>query len=306
MAKVRIVTDSSAHFINPAVARQLGITVIPLEVQLGERVYRDGIDIDAERFFLKANDLPDNHLPTVSAPSPETITQYYLPVCRENSPILSLHLSRSIHPMWSAARAASQLLLGPCDIEVMDSQSVAVGLGMMAEAAARMAENGLLLQEIVRSVRKLTRHVYAMFYLESLNYLRRGGLMSESQIVLGTMLDVRPFVTIEDGDLMAVEKVKTRAQAIDRLVEFASEFDGFERIAILHSPAIPADFLRSLQERLIQDVAERQYPQLLYQPSLACFLGMDAVGLFIHERYPDSDRDSDAASAPPGHPNDFE
>jgi DegV family protein with EDD domain len=283
MPKIRIVTDSSAQFLSPSLVRQYGIVVIPLEVHMGGRVYREGVDLDAEHYFKKLHDPAVTELPSLVAPDPAKIAEVYAKLCREGWKILSLHLSRAFHPMWHQANTAAGMLLGRCDIQVVDSQTTSVGLAVLVEEAAKMIDDDMELPDIVRRLRSCLPRIYSMFYVETLDYLRRGGLLSESQSILGAMMGIKPFLTIEEGDLIAVEKVRTRSQAADKLVEFASEFDDMEKVALLHNGHTPSDFLRSLNERLQDEVGKRHYPTTLYHPSLACFLGPDAVGLFIYE-----------------------
>ncbi|MBX3061714.1 MAG: DegV family protein [Anaerolineae bacterium] len=281
---VRIVTDSSAHFLNPNAMRDFGIEVLPLEIQLGGVTYREGKDIDSEQYFRKLQSYTGSELPSLLPPSVEKITELYARLCGEGSPVISLHLSRAIHPMFHQAQLARQELLGRCDIEVVDSQTTSVMLGIMVEEAARMAQQGSPAAEIIRFVRSLVPRLYTMFYAETLSYLQRGGLLSESQTVLGAMLGIKPFLTIEDGDLQAVEKVRTRAQAIDKLVEFAAEFENVERSCILYSSNIPPETLRSLTDRLEEEIGAGSYPVQLYQPSLASLIGPDSLGIVVYER----------------------
>ncbi len=214
--KVRIVTDSSAQFIDPSVIQRYGITVVPLEIQIGAYTYREGVDIDAERFFQR---VAESHtLPELIAPSVEHFAEVYARLNRQTDQVLSIHLSRSIHSTWENARAASQTLLGRCEIVTLDSQTTSVGLALLVETAAKCAENNASLDEVVRTVRKMIPRVYAIFYVETLDYLRRAGLVSESQAILGAMLGIKPFLTIEEGELITMEKVRTRPQAIDKLV----------------------------------------------------------------------------------------
>ena len=283
MSKIRIVTDSSAQFLNPSIIRQYGIVVIPMEIHMGGRVYREGVDMDADHYFKKLNDPAVTSLPSLVAPDPAKIAEVYSKLCRDGWKILSIHVSRSFHPMWHHCKQATQLLLGRCDIEVVDSQTTSVGLAVMVEEAAKMIDQDIPLPDIIRALRSLQSHIYTMFYVESLEYLRRGGLLSESQTVLGSMMGIKPFLTIEEGDLMAVEKVRTRTQAIDKLVEFASEFEVMDKVAVLYNGHTPPEVLRTLSDRLQDEVGNRHYPALVYQPSLACFLGPDAVGIFIYE-----------------------
>jgi DegV family protein with EDD domain len=279
--KVRIVTDSSAQFIEPSVIQRYGITVVPLEIQFGAHTYREGIDIDAERFFQR---VAESHtLPELIAPSVEHFAETYSRMNRETDQVLSIHLSRSIHSTWENARAASQTLLGRCEIVTLDSQTTSVGLALLVEAAAKCAENNASLDEVVRTVRKMIPRVYAIFYVETLDYLRRAGLVSESQAILGTMLGIKPFLTIEEGELITMEKVRTRPQAIEKLVEFVTEFAAVQDLIVLQNTPYITEQTRMLQERLALEFSPRPFPVAVYNPSLATIIGPDAMGIVVVE-----------------------
>ncbi len=279
--KVRIVTDSAAQFIDPTIVQRYHITVAPLEIQFGSQTFREGIDIDANEYFRR---LAGNQtMPTLLAPSVERFTEIYTKLSRETDQILSIHLSRQMHSTWQNAKAATQSLLGRCDITVLDSETASVGQALLVEAAAKYAETTTSLDDVVRLVRRMIPRIYSIFYVETLHYLRRAGLVSESQAILGTMLGIKPFLTIEEGELITMEKVRTRAQALDKLVEFVTEFSGLDHVVILQNSAHPTDYTRQLQERLAVEYAAKPVPVIMYNPSLASFIGPDATGLVVFE-----------------------
>ncbi len=144
-----------------------------------------------------------------------------------------------------------------------------------------MAEETDSLDDIVRAVRAMMGHIYAIFYVESLDYLHRNGLVSESQAILGAMLGIKPFLTIEEGELITMEKVRTRAQAIDKLIEFVTEFSSVEHLVILQNTAHITEQTRNLQERLAIEFSARPFPVTVYSPSLGTFIGPDAMGIIV-------------------------
>lgn len=281
MGKVRIVTDSSAHFLNPETVSRYGIQVIPLTVYLGTQAFREGVDLDADAFFRLA--LRGGPVAKLDAPPVEAFADAYRRLNRETTQILSLHLSRPISTTWDHARAASKTLLGRCEIAVVDSLTMGAGLAILVEKAAEMAEQGLPLEDIVREVRAMIPRVYSVFYVDTLDYLRHNGLLSEAQSILGTMLDIKPFLTIEEGELMPMEKVRTQAQAIDKLVEFVTEFGAIEKLVILHNSPYPTERTRTLQERLAAELPRRDFPMMMYGPSLASLIGPDGMGIVVYE-----------------------
>ncbi len=288
MGKVRIVTDSSAHFPRPEVTQRHNIYVVPLLIHLGTQAFREGVDLEAADFFhlLERSSIRA----TLSAPSVDEFSAVYQRVHRDTDQILSLHMSRHMSKAWEHARAASQTLLGRCDIAVVDSRTTSVGLAILVELAAYLAEQGASLDEIVHVVRATLPHVYSVFYVNSLTYLRYNGLLSEAQTILGTMLSIKPFLTIEEGELIPMEKVRTQSQALDKLMEFVTEFIAPERLVILESSSRPTERARQIQERLSLEFPERPISTVLYGPSLATLIGPDGLGVVVHEN-PDAAED---------------
>ena len=288
MGKVRIVTDSSAHFPNPEIVERYNIEIVPLTIQLGAQTFREGIDIDADGFFrLASRDRPSASL---TAPPVDVFADLYKRLNRETDQILSLHMSRQMSQTWDNARIASKTLLGRCEIVALDSMTTSVGLALLVEIAAQSAEAGMDLDEIVRTIRALLPHVYSVFYVDTLDYLRHNGLISEAQSILGAMLDIKPFLTIEDGELIPMEKVRTQTQAIDKLVEFVAEFSVLERLVILQNSPYSTDRTRQLQDRLAIEFPGRHFPVMMYGPSLAALIGPDGTGVVVQEG-PEEDED---------------
>lgn len=291
MAKVRIVTDSSAHFLNPEIITRYGIHIVPLTLQIGTQTYREGVDLDPDTFFRLA--MRGGPVARLFAPPVEAFADVYRRLNRETTEILSLHMSRQIGQTWDQARVASKTLLGRCEIAVVDSMTMSAGLAMLVEQAAALAEQGANLEEIVREVRAMISRVYSVFYVDTLDYLRHNGLLSEAQSILGTMLDIKPFLTIEEGELVPMEKVRSQTQALDKLIEFTTEFSEIEKLVILHNSPYTTERIRSLQERLAAEFPGRDFPATMYAPSLASLLGPDGMGIVVYEGEEEEEAEDD-------------
>jgi DegV family protein with EDD domain len=277
---VRVVTDSTAH-LRPEVVRELGITVVPFHLQIGDRSYLDGLDIDEGEFYRLVYEL-GLEVETFE-PNVEEFYQVYGKLNESTGEVLSLHLSAALSSAAQNAQEAADMLLGRCQIAVVDSQSVSVGLGSLVEAAARAAANGETLDEIVRLVRGLINQIYVVFFSEGLDYLERGGRIGEAQALLGTMLGIKPFLTLEGGDILPIEKVRTREEAIEKLIEFISEFDAIRELTIVKGLQCPADELRTLLERLELLFPALDVPVINYGPVLAAHIGPSTLGAIIYE-----------------------
>jgi DegV family protein with EDD domain len=275
---VRIVTDSAAA-IDPSTARRLDIAVVPLRIRVDGEEYRDGIEIGAEELLLRMG--RERIRPRVVGPTAADFHEVYSRLTRETDQIVSLHSSASLSATRSEARAAAGAFLGRCDIVVMDSETLSLGLDLLVQEAAELARSAVPLTDIVRHIRGMIRHVYIVLVTESLDYLEHSGRISSAQAILGTMLDIKPFLAIEEGEIIPMEK--GRGRPMDKLIEFASEFSAVERIAILQSTPYATEQTRALRDRLNIIVPGHEYPVLLYGPLLASHVGPDATGLVVYE-----------------------
>jgi DegV family protein with EDD domain len=280
MPRVRIVTDSAAT-LDPAVVKQLEIAVLPLTVRIDGKDYHDGIDLSAEELLL---DMARQHLrPTIVGPTAAQFQELYGQLTRTTNQIISLHSAAGLSAIVREAQAAAREYLGRCDIVVMDSQTVSLGLGILVEEAARMAQDNVPLGEIVRQIRGIIRHIYIVMITDELDYLEHSRLISPSQAILGTMLNIKPFLAIEEGALIPMEKVRSRERAIEKIAEFASEFSEIKQMAILQSTPYPTDETKLLLERLALVAPNKEAPILLYGPLLAAHVGPNAMGLVVLE-----------------------
>lgn len=280
MSRVTIVTDGDAQ-LDPELTRRLEIMVLPLTVQVGETVYQDADGTFNEQLLARMSQ--DRIGATVIGPTADEFYQVYQDLTRMNHCVLSIHSSASLSPVLRNARMAATSFLGRCDIMVMDSQSSSLGLGILVREAALMAQAGLPLGEIVRRVRGMISRIYVVMFTDSLDYLERSGRISKSQCILGAMLGIKPFLSIEDGEIIPMEKVRSRDKGIDKLIEFAGEFTAIEEIAILQSTSYPTDETVLVRERLSEFFPNKTFPVLVYGPILAAHVGPDGLGLVAYE-----------------------
>ncbi len=281
MSKIHIVTDSTAHFFDPTFPAKHNVTVVPLSIHFGQQAYIEGAEINTAQLFARiAGGEP---IPVAASPTSEQFAATYEQVAKTTDKILSIHLSSKLSRTCTNARLGSDSLAGRCKIHIIDSLSTSIGLGLLVEAAALAAERGAGQDEIVRIVRGMVPRLYTVFFTETMEYLAQAGRVDKAQAVLGSMLGIKPFLTMEEGDIIPMEKVRTRQQAVEKIVEFVIEFSDIEHLAILQSSPHYTDDTRLLLERLAVDFPGRQWPVLVYGPSLATFLGPDAMGVIVFE-----------------------
>jgi len=280
MGKVAIVTDSTA-FLEPSVAQELQINVIPLNVHLGDETLREGIDITSEAFFQRLEQ--GGVVPRTSPPSVRSFEQLYANLHARTDEILSIHISGRLSQTLNHAQRGADSLLGRCSIAVVDSMTTSLGLGILAEASARAAQQGADLEEVVRLVRGMIPHIYTVFYVDQMDYLERGNRIGRAQAILGTMLNVKPLLFVEDGEIIPLEKVRTHDKAVEKLFEFVAEFSELEQSAIVQRHANPTQETNMLLERLAQLFPNMKFPVIQYGPVLASHIGPSAMGVVVYE-----------------------
>jgi DegV family protein with EDD domain len=278
MPPVKIVTDSTAD-LPPDVVENLNITVLPLTLHLGQKTLRDGIDVTPADFVTRLSRTPTP--PTTSPPTLRQFEETFTELTKAGNEVVAIHLSSKLSQTFRLATRAAMPLLGRSKIAVIDSQLITVGLGMLVTAAARAAAQGGSLDEVVRLVRGMIPRIYIGFFVETLDYLERGGRIGKAQALLGTMLNIKPLLILEDGEIVALEKVRTRAQAIEKLVEFITEFTRIEKMVILHGNT-PAD-VAALIEQTNLVLPNLDISVDHYGPVTAAHLGTDALGVVVYE-----------------------
>ncbi len=279
MSQIHIVTDSSAQFTKAHFPRQQPITILPNTLVLGGKAYREGVDIGAEEAIQRIGS--QTTPPIIQPPSVEDYAATYAHLARTHDFILSIHASKAIFRNWHNAQAAASHM---DNVLVVDTQMVCAAQGMLVQLAVAGIAAGKSADDIVREVRGAVDRLYAAFYVEKPDYLVHYDILSPSHSVLGMMLGVKPLLAMEKGLLTPIEKVKTRAQALDRMVEFAMEFTDIEEIVLLqHKPGM-TEQTRLLQEHLMPTFPDHPFQPMMYSPSLAAVIGANASGIVIFEQ----------------------
>ncbi len=227
---VKIVTDSTAD-LPPELVRELDIAVVPLTVVFGDRAYKEGIDIDHDTFYRLLQE--SRTLPTTSAPSVGEMLQAYEEVLQEADELVCIHISSKLSATYNnACRAAEALRERGARIEVVDSLSVSMGMGFIVLAAARAARGGASMEQVLAIARHCVDRVRLYFVLDTLEYLRRGGRIGRARAFLGSLLHVKPILSLRDGEVHPEGRVRTRQQARERLLQLALATPRIKEMAI--------------------------------------------------------------------------
>jgi DegV family protein with EDD domain len=245
---VRIVTDSTCDLPAETIAR-LGISVVPLFINIGEQGFLDGIDITRGEFYKKLPTFPIH--PTTAVPSPQKFRALYDSLTDEGATdVISIHISVSLSAVVNVARVAAQEN-NTVPVTVFDSKQLSLGTGFLVETAAKMAEAGCPVVEILAALNDQIKRSHVFAALDTLEFLKRSGRMNKYMAGIGTLLQLKPILTMYNGK-PGTERVRTRERATQRLLEMLQGVGPLERLAIVHThaPERVAE-LRSLSAHLL-------------------------------------------------------
>jgi len=274
--RIAIVTDSTAD-IPRNLVEQYGIHVIPQILIMGEKTWRDGIDIDPPTFYELLRTSP--HFPASSQPSVVSFHELFARLAEEAEGIVAVLISNELSGTLNSARmAASNLPDVP--IEIIDSRAVSMQLGFIVLAAARAAAAGGDLSTVAEAARATMGKTGVYFTVDTLEYLHRGGRIGAATKLFGTALNLKPVLNVRDGIVSPVTKVRTRRKALDTLLqELGEQWSGSARVhvAVLHVAA--PDDAAELAARV--EAQFRPVEIMAYEcgPVIGCHAGPGTVGV---------------------------
>lgn len=276
MAKVALITDSTSYIPSELVEKH-GITVIPQVLIWGEETFLDGIDIQPEEFYNRLKKA--SVMPSTSQAQPATFEKIFKQLLEEDHHVLAVLISEKLSGTISSAVQAKEAFPG-APIEIVDSQTTAMAMGFLVLLAARAAEDGASLAECKALAEDGRQNIGVLVTLDTLEYLHRGGRIGGGARFLGTALNIKPILEIQNGRLEALERVRTRGKALSRLADLAEERIAGRspvRVASLHanSPEDAQQIVERLNGRM--DIAERVVSTV--SPVVGTHVGPGTVGL---------------------------
>jgi DegV family protein with EDD domain len=252
VSNVAIVTDSVAD-LSPQVAEEFGITVVPLVVRFGTDLYRDGIDLSPDQFYGKLR--TSKVLPATSVPTPAAFADAYDKLAEKTNEIVVICLTSKLSATYQVALQAAGLMKKRCHVEVLDSQWGVMAQGFIAIAAAKAAQAGASIDEVLDVARHTMKRVDMRAAFDTLEYLERGGRIGKAQAFLGSLLKVNPIIGLKDGETYPCARERSRTKAIAHLYNFAAGFSNVEGLAVEY--ATDLDEANRLVQRL-----HSKYPQV--------------------------------------------
>ena len=277
---IKIVTDSTCD-LPETVIRDLGITVVPLYINLFDKGYLDGVEITRKDFY---SNLPDYKVhPTTGIPGLNAFTEAYKALSSKGAnEILSIHISESLSGTVGAAQTAAREF-DQIPVTVRDSGQLSLGTGFQVETAAKMANDGKSMDEILSALDEIRPRVFVTAGLKTLDYLRRSGRMNRFVAGIGSLLQLKPILTMKNG-LPGSERVRTAAKAEARIIEMLKEHLPIERFALLHTNA-PKE-AEAFYEKIKDLIPENEVYSMDITPVIGVHIGPGAVGYAIISKNP--------------------
>ena len=275
---VRVVTDSACD-LPPAVCEQLGIEVVPLTIRFGDREYVDRKELTTEAFWQQLE--AASVLPETAAPSVGAFEEAFRALHADGADgIVCVSLSAQLSATMQSAQVAAKALDGLCPIEVIDSESASMGTGNLTLHAARRAAEGADVDTITSEVVDRRRRQRLFATLDTLEYLKKGGRIGGARAMVGSMLSIKPIISVVNGAVEEAGKVRTRSKALQFILD-RIPVGNVESICVLHSAAADLDQFLELVQPKVPD-AEMIVGRI--GPVVGVHVGPGALGLTWIER----------------------
>jgi DegV family protein with EDD domain len=280
MANARIVTDSAAE-LDPGLAEELRIAVVPWRIRVGEETVPDGPRLRDASFYRerarKRSPL------TALAPTAGDLTRVYESLARETEEIVSIHPSTQFAPLVRIANGARRGLVGRCRIHVLNAQFMSRALGLLVVEAAKAAAEGMSGEDIVRWINGLIPYMYMAFYVDAPRKIVRPSASVDMDEWGGTAT-FTPLLLIEEGEIVPLLRSRRRGSPVERLVEFVTEFEGLRHVSLVHTGM--REEINPLKAQLSEALPDLAFEEHIYGPVLASRIGSDAIGAVVYEASP--------------------
>ena len=235
---IKVVTDSTSD-LDSAIAEDLGITIVPLNVHFGETVFKDGIDLNTDQFFDKL--INGNVFPSTSQPSLGEFVDVYKEISQPGDVIISVHVSSKLSGTINSAQQAANTLSGTVDVRIVDTQQVSMTVGLSAVGAAQAAQEGKSAEECIAIAESVAKRSNFFALFDTLEYLEKGGRIGKARSLIGGLLKIRPILRVEDGEIGQFSKARSRNMGMLKLEQAVRELGKLDDICLLYTSPSPRD-----------------------------------------------------------------
>lgn len=278
MGKVGILTDSTAQFPSPVFPGRKLVNVISLHIQTGTHEYAKADELKAAEFDAS---ITNEGFPKVFAPSVEEFQTMLGVLGKRYDEIMVVLHSSKLSQTFTNAKKAAEIIQGQVPLQIIDSQTTAIGLGLLVQAAAEAIEDGMRIAEIDRHIRSIIPRIYSVFCIEGLTYMEKSGYLGTSQALIGEFLNVLPIYIFDNGQLTPTQKARNYRHLVDILHEFLTEFEELKHIALLQGVPPFETETRTLRERISEDFPDTALSEHTISAALASILGPRSLGMFV-------------------------
>jgi fatty acid kinase fatty acid binding subunit len=251
MMTIKIVTDSGSD-LPPELAKELGITIVPVYIYFGDKAYKDGIDIGPDELYKRLVEGPI--YPTTTQPKPADFAEVYAKLAKDADAIVSIHLPTKVSGTYNAALQGIEIAKPRCQVHVFDSLSVSIGIGLIVVAVAKLINSGAKLSEVLEETKKDISKTQMRGLLDTLQYLLKGGRITKTRALVGTLLNVKPILTMRNGELVQAGMARSYPKGIEQVFEFAKNYPNLQEVGIAQS-TIPeeAEKLKKMLNSVIDE-----------------------------------------------------
>ncbi|MGH2561792.1 MAG: DegV family protein [Thermomicrobiales bacterium] len=278
MARIAIVTDSTAD-LSPGLLRDHGVTMVPLNVHFGEDVYQDQLEITSPQFMERLQQ--STQLPTTSQPAPGLFEVTFRALAANHDAVLAVLISSKLSGTIQSAGVARDAVAAEIEVEIVDSLNASMGLGLQVLRAAHLASSGHDVREIARRLRAETNAYHLVFFVDTLEYLRLGGRIGRAASLLGSLIQLKPLLRIDEGQIVPFERTRTKARAVAGLKTFVKGFPNIAELAILYSTE--REEAERLADSLTSAFARERIHLASFSPVIGTHVGPGAIGVCVFE-----------------------
>jgi len=275
---IKIITDTLSD-ITGDLAEELGITVVPLYVRFGEEIYRDRVEITSEEFYRRL--VTEDVLPSTTQPTPNDFSEVYNKLAEETDEILVIVVSSKLSGTYQSAQQAKESLKAKCRIEIVDSLSVAMTEGLIVISAVKAVQAGASMDEVAQMARDAVTRSHLVAYFDTLKYLAKGGRIGKAQGLLGSMLSVKPILTMKDGEMAPLTRMRSLNAGMDYLFNVVTGIPNIEAIAVEHATTL--DVADELVERMGSVYPKEKIYRSVISPVIGTYAGPKAIAVSILE-----------------------
>jgi DegV family protein with EDD domain len=275
---VKIITDSLSD-ITSDLAEEFGITVVPLTVLFGHEQYLDRVTITTDEFYKRL--VNDNVWPTTTQPTPKAFAEIYDGLLGETDEILVIDASSKLSGTYQSAVGAKEMIEKKGRIEVIDSETVAMGLGLIVISTAMKAREGAGMDDLIRYVKSSINRSHFVVYFDTLTYLAKGGRIGKAKELMGSVLSIKQILTVKDGEMAPLARKRSLVAGMDYLYNHVGSFRKIEALAVEHTTT--QDEADKLANRVKSLEPEKRIYRSTVSPVLGVHGGPGAIAVTVLE-----------------------